>query len=180
MAREDMIRADMKAVGTYNEIFEATIKQLAKSERELSRAEKAWKATGGLMVAELVNKTGATYKAKDPNYTVVEQQRKDITALRNQLGLTPTGLNKARSKSLRTCLGKLLVYPEEQLQAEPRYMYRMFMRHGFFRKGRTSSRSDIRLTMKTCIDILPFWERLQRTQFAELQLQMGMPIHIRY
>jgi len=100
MAREDMIRADMKTVGTYNEIFEPTIRQLAKSERELSRSEKAWKAAGGLMVADLVNKTGGSYRAKDPNYTVVEQMRKDITALRNQLGLTPTGLNKARSKSL--------------------------------------------------------------------------------
>lgn len=98
MAREDMIRADMQSVGTYNVIFESTIKQLAKAERELSRSEKAWKAAGGLMVADLVNKTGAQYKAKDPNYAVVEQQRKDITALRNQLGLTPTGLNKARAK----------------------------------------------------------------------------------
>ena len=40
MAREDMIRQDMQLVGTYNAIFEPTIKQLAKTERELSRAEK--------------------------------------------------------------------------------------------------------------------------------------------
>ena len=53
-----MIRADMQAVGTYNQIFEPTIKQLAKTERELSRAEKAWKKAGGLMVATLTNKTG--------------------------------------------------------------------------------------------------------------------------
>ena len=42
MAREDMIRQDMQLVGTYNAIFEPTIKQLAKTERELSRAEKEW------------------------------------------------------------------------------------------------------------------------------------------
>ena len=35
MGREAMIRADMEAVGTYNAIFEPTIKQLAKAEREL-------------------------------------------------------------------------------------------------------------------------------------------------
>ena len=99
MAREDMIRDSMKAVGTYNEIFEPSIKQLAKAERELSRSEKTWKQNGGQMVANLVNKTGAAYTAKDPYYAVVEQQRKDVTALRNQLGLTPTGLNKARAKS---------------------------------------------------------------------------------
>ena len=38
MGREAMIRADMEAVGTYNEIFEPTIRQLAKAERELSKA----------------------------------------------------------------------------------------------------------------------------------------------
>ena len=68
MGREAMIRADMESVGTYNTIFEPTIKQLAKLERELSKAEKNWRAAGGQMVAELVNKTGGKYTAKDPNY----------------------------------------------------------------------------------------------------------------
>ncbi|MEG1758723.1 MAG: terminase large subunit [Oscillospiraceae bacterium] len=98
MGREDMIRADMESVGTYNAIFESTIKQLAKAERQLSRSEKEWRNQGGKMVAELTNKTGATYTAKDPYWAVVESQRKDIIALRNQLGLTPTGLNKVRNK----------------------------------------------------------------------------------
>jgi len=96
-AREDKIREAMRAVGTYNEIFEPSIRQLGKAERELSRAEKAWKASGGKLVAELVSKTGQTYTAKDPQWAVVEQMRKDVTALRNQLGLTPTGLNKVRN-----------------------------------------------------------------------------------
>lgn len=102
MAREDMIRADMQAVGTYSEVFEPTIKQLAKTERELSRAEKAWRAAGGNMVAKLVNKTGAEYTAKDPNWTAVESLRATVTGLRNQLGLTPTGLSKARAKITAT------------------------------------------------------------------------------
>ena len=51
MGREAMIRADMEAVGIYNPIFDATIRQLAKTERELSRAEKDWRANGGQMVA---------------------------------------------------------------------------------------------------------------------------------
>lgn len=40
MAREDMIRDAMRAVDTYNEIYEPTIKALAKTERQLSRAER--------------------------------------------------------------------------------------------------------------------------------------------
>lgn len=98
MGREAMIRADMESVGLYSPIFDGTIRQLAKTERELSRAEKAWKAAGGKMVAELVNKTGAAYTAKDPNYAIVDQLRKDVQSLRMQLGLTPTGFARAKRK----------------------------------------------------------------------------------
>ena len=58
MGREAMIRADMESVGTYSPIFDKSIKQLAKLERELARAEKTWRAAGGQMVAQLVNTTG--------------------------------------------------------------------------------------------------------------------------
>ena len=96
MGREAMIKADMESIGLYSPIYDSSIRQLAKTERELSRAEKAWKASGGNMVAELVNKTGATYTAKDPHYAVVDQLRKDVLSLRTQLGLTPTGLARAK------------------------------------------------------------------------------------
>ena len=93
-----MIRKDMELVGTYGAIFEPTIKQLAKTERELSRAEKEWKKQGGQRVCTMVNKTGAEYTAKSPYWTAVEDLRATVQGLRNQLGLTPTGLNRARSK----------------------------------------------------------------------------------
>lgn len=99
MGREAMIRADMESVGTYSPIFEGTIRQLAKTERELSRAEKTWRENGGQMVSELVNKTGGKYTAKDPHYAVVDQLRKDVQALRNQLGLTPTSLRRAKQEA---------------------------------------------------------------------------------
>ena len=99
MGREAMIRADMESVGTYSPIFDKSIKQLAKLERELAKAEKTWRAAGGQMVAELVNKTGGKYTAKDPNYAIVDQLRHDVTSLRNQLGLTPTGLKRAKQKT---------------------------------------------------------------------------------
>lgn len=99
MGREAMIRADMESVGTYNAIFEPTIRQLAKLERELAKAEKAWRASGGQMVAELVNKTGGSYTAKEPHYAVVDQLRRDIQALRGQLGLTPSSLKRVKQKA---------------------------------------------------------------------------------
>ena len=102
MGREAMIKADMEAVGTYSPIFDKAIKSLAKQERELSKAEKVWRDNGGKMVAELVNKTGATYTAKDPHYAVVDQLRKDILAQRAQLGLTPKSLKTMKAKIVDT------------------------------------------------------------------------------
>ena len=109
-----MIRKDMELVGTYNEIFEPTIKHLAKTERELSRAEKEWKKQGGQRICTMVNKTGAEYTAKSPYWTAVEDLRATVQSLRNQLGLTPTGLNKARSKLQPTAAGNSKI---EQLLA---------------------------------------------------------------
>lgn len=102
MGREAMIKADMEAVGTYSPIFDKAIKSLAKQERELAKAEKTWRDNGGKMVAELVNKTDATYTAKDPHYAVVDQLRKDILAQRAQLGLTPKSLKAMKAKIVDT------------------------------------------------------------------------------
>ena len=96
MGREAMIRADMEAVGTYNPIFDKAIHDLAKAERQLSRAEKDWRAHGGQMVAQLINKTGGMYTAKDPYYTEVDRLRGTVTAMRAQLGLTPKSLERVR------------------------------------------------------------------------------------
>lgn len=89
-----MIRDAMRAVETYNEIYEPTIKALAKTERQLSRAEKEWRRQGGQMVARMTNKAGAEYMAKDPYWSSVEKLRADVLALRTQLGLTPAGLKR--------------------------------------------------------------------------------------
>lgn len=99
MAREDKIREAMRDLGVYSESFEDSIKTLAKAERQLSRSEKEWRQHGGQMVAELTNKTGSTYTAKDPYWAAVEAQRRDVQAMRDKLGLTPSGLKKAKSSA---------------------------------------------------------------------------------
>ena len=98
MNREQKIKADMESLGVYSPVFDKAIHDLAVAERRLSRAEKDWKAHGSLTVSEQTNKTGAKYTAKDPYYSVVETMRRDVSALRNQLGLTPAGLARARTK----------------------------------------------------------------------------------
>ena len=126
MGKEAMIRAAMEQLGTYSEIYDPTIRQLAKTERELSKAEKAWRNAGGNMVAEQVNKAGATYTAKDPQYAVVDQLRRSVTALRSELGLTPRSLKKAQARAeekqesigksrLESLLEEARVYAEDHL-----------------------------------------------------------------
>lgn len=126
MGKETMIRAAMEQLGTYSEIYDPTIRQLAKTERELSKAEKAWRNAGGNMVAEQVNKAGATYTAKDPQYAVVDQLRRSVTALRSELGLTPRSLKKAQARAeekqesigksrLERLLEEARVYAEDHL-----------------------------------------------------------------
>lgn len=98
MNREQKIKADMESLGVYSPVFDKAIHDLSVAEKRLSRAEKEWKKHGSLTVSEQVNKTGATYTAKDPYWAVVESMRRDVNALRNQLGLTPAGLSRARTK----------------------------------------------------------------------------------
>ena len=106
MGREAMIRADMEAVGTYNPIFDKTIKALARTERELSKAEKTWRANGAQLVAKQVNKAGAEYLARDPYWAAVDKLRADVQSLRTQLGLTPKALKAVQTKLAETASGK--------------------------------------------------------------------------
>lgn len=115
MGREAMIRADMEAVGTYSPIFDKVIKDTAKRERELAKAEKAWRAAYCIdgvqrqpqMVATLINKQGLPYQAKDPFYAEVCRLRKEVDGLRSQLGLTPKSLNRVReTQKLKEAQGR--------------------------------------------------------------------------
>ena len=99
MAREEKIREAMQSAGIYNEIFEDSIRALAKAERQLSRAEKEWRKAGGQMVTEQINKAGAKYTAKDPFWAAVETQRRDVQAMREKLGFTPNGLRKVKARA---------------------------------------------------------------------------------
>lgn len=104
--RETQIRRDMEALGIYQPIFDLAIHDLAKKERELRRAEKAWrdaytvdgKRKEPQMVVQLVSKQGVPYSAKDPYYAVVQALQKDVAAQRQQLGLTPRSLQRVREQ----------------------------------------------------------------------------------
>ena len=87
MKAEDKYRLQLTELGIYDPAFDAAIHQLCILERELSRAQKQWKATAAPGQAPLVT---------SPIYQVIIQLRRDIRASRDELGLTPKALRKLK------------------------------------------------------------------------------------
>lgn len=90
MTKEQVYAAQMRDLGIYDEAFEPEIHMLAILEREHSRTMKAWKATA---------EDGKAPDTTDRLYAVIQQQRKDILAHREALGLTPKAYRRLRPEA---------------------------------------------------------------------------------
>ena len=84
--KEQIYRQQMEALGIYDQIFDPEIKTLARLERELTRAQKAWSATA--------QPAGSAPSFLDPHYAVLQKLRSEILQHREALGLTPKSLAK--------------------------------------------------------------------------------------
>ena len=84
-SKEVVYREQMQALGIYEEIFEPEIQTLARVERELTRAEKAWSATAA---------PGGKPSFLDPHYAIIQRIRAEVSQHREALGLTPKALRK--------------------------------------------------------------------------------------
>lgn len=89
MTKEQQYAAALEALGVYDPAFDGEIHQLAILERELSRTMKLWKATAP---------EGKAPSPTDPLYAVITQQRRDILAHRDALGLTPKALKRLQRR----------------------------------------------------------------------------------
>lgn len=82
MTREQKYTEQMRELGIYHEVYDPEIHTLAMMERENQRAVSRWKKEGA-----------------DPDskmYAVIEQQRRDILAHRDALGLTPKAMRRLK------------------------------------------------------------------------------------
>ena len=93
MTKEQQYTAALQALGIYDPAFDGEIHQLCILERELSRTLKLWKATA---------KGTDAPSPTDPLYTVITQQRRDILAHRDALGLTPKALKRLQRQNAAT------------------------------------------------------------------------------
>ena len=81
----------LEALGIYDPAFAGEIHQLCILERELSRTMKLWKLTAP-------DKDTPPSPA-DPLYAIITQQRRDILAHRDALGLTPKALKRLQRQN---------------------------------------------------------------------------------
>ena len=88
MTKEQIYKQQLIDLGVYHPAFDAEIHTLAVMERELSRAQKAWKATAP--------DKNSPPSPLDPHYALIQSLRKDILNHRDALGLTPKGLQRLR------------------------------------------------------------------------------------
>ena len=87
MTKEEKYRQEMIALGTWHTAFAPMVHDLAVLEREVARTRAAWKRTAP---------PGRSPSPLDPHYALIRQQCRDITALRETLGLTPRGLRRLK------------------------------------------------------------------------------------
>ena len=87
MTKEENIREQMIALGTWNIAFGPVVHSLCVLERETARIRKEWKLTAP---------PGRAPSAMDPHYAVIRSNERESNALRDALGLTPRGLRKLK------------------------------------------------------------------------------------
>ena len=90
MTKEQQYAAALEALGIYDPAFAGEIHQLCILERELSRTMKLWKLTAP--------DKDTPPSPTDPLYAVITQQRRDILAHRDALGLTPKALKRLQRR----------------------------------------------------------------------------------
>lgn len=98
---ENKIKEYTESVGTYKPQFEHTIKILAKAMEDYDKAIKDFEESGGELIVEHTNKSGATNITKNPYYLVIEGLRASIIVYFRELGLTPAGLKKINDKEIQ-------------------------------------------------------------------------------
>ena len=93
--RETEYIDQMKALDIYDPIFDPAIKNLARLERELTRAQKEWSEE-----AKKAGRDKPSFTSK--LYPVIQDLRAEIERSRDSLGLTPKGLKRIKGDYYET------------------------------------------------------------------------------
>lgn len=88
VTKEQVYRDQMKALGIYHEIHEPEIKTLAKIERQITRAEKAWSDTAP---------PDGKPRFLDPHFAIIQRLRSEALQHKEALGITAKALARLTS-----------------------------------------------------------------------------------
>lgn len=93
--KEQIYEQQLKDMGIWDDAFRGAVHDLAVLEREQARARRAWKETA---------EEGEKPSMLDEHYQLILAQGREITKLRDSLGMTPKGLRRiitARDEAFR-------------------------------------------------------------------------------
>lgn len=86
--KEQIYEQQLKDIGIWDDAFRGAVHDLAVLEREQARARKAWKESA---------EPGEKPSMLDEHYQIILQQGREISKLREALGMTPKGLRRIRT-----------------------------------------------------------------------------------
>ncbi len=87
-------------VGTYQPAFESAIDTLAGILERRDAAQETFEKTGGKILVEHTNKSGATNTEQNPAIRLINDLNRDALAYWRDLGLTPAGLKRINEKAM--------------------------------------------------------------------------------
>lgn len=87
MAKEDIYREQLEALGLWTPAVAYTVHDLCILERELNRTRARWKKTAD---------PGEAPSTLHPLYNVIRKQTQEIMSMRDALGLTPKSLRRIK------------------------------------------------------------------------------------
>lgn len=94
------IRKSCETLGTYKPEFDPVITRLAEFILRKADAETLFRKSGGHIIIEQTNKSGAKYLTRNPFLSEIDAVNKSILDLEKELGLTPAALKKIHDEQL--------------------------------------------------------------------------------
>ena len=94
-------REAMEELGTYRPQFDPAIRMYAEMRQQLGALNAEFYALGCPVTEMYTNKAGATNERKTALYCTIETLRRDVAAMEDRLGLSPSGMRRINEAEMK-------------------------------------------------------------------------------
>ncbi len=94
-------RTAMEELGTYRPQFDPAIRMYAEMRQQLDALNAEFYALGCPVTEMYTNKAGATNERKTALYCTIETLRRDVAAMEDRLGLSPSGMRRINEAEMK-------------------------------------------------------------------------------